>query len=116
MQFRALESARRLAASCAGEFMAERERWPLWLPVLIGAGIGIYFSLPREPPLWLGAALVAAACVGLVLGWRYAATLGAALLALAIGFAAAQFETWSVAAPVLQERLGPVVIEGRLVA
>ena len=32
----------------------ERGRWVLWLPVLFGIGIGFYFSLPVEPPLWLG--------------------------------------------------------------
>jgi len=24
-------------------------RWFLWLPVLLGVGIGVYFSLPEEP-------------------------------------------------------------------
>ncbi len=42
-------------------FLAERQRWPLWLPVLMGAGIGVYFSLETEPPEWLGAVLVALA-------------------------------------------------------
>jgi hypothetical protein len=28
---------------------AEQERWFLWVPVLLGSGIGIYFALPSEP-------------------------------------------------------------------
>src|SRR5690242_18640674 len=38
----------------AANFIAERERWALWLPVFVGAGVGIYFWLTVEPPLWLG--------------------------------------------------------------
>jgi hypothetical protein len=34
--------------------MAERERWSLWLPVGIGAGVAAYFALDTEPPYWLG--------------------------------------------------------------
>jgi competence protein ComEC len=38
-----------------------------------------------------------------------------ALAAIAVGFAAAEIETWAVAAPVLQQATGPVVVEGRVV-
>ena len=34
-------------------FLAERERWVIWLSVLFGAGIGLYFGLKREPSPWL---------------------------------------------------------------
>ncbi len=34
-------------------FSAEQERLILWIPVLFGCGIGIYFLLPSEPNLWL---------------------------------------------------------------
>src|SRR5215468_5487752 len=36
----------------AANFIAERERWALWLPVFVGVGVGIYFWLTFEPPLW----------------------------------------------------------------
>src|SRR5258708_20231109 len=39
-----------------------------------------------------------------------------AAAAIALGFAAAQFQAWWVAAPILERRIGPVAIEGRLVA
>ena len=42
----------------AARLLEERERWLLWLPVGLGAGIGVYFALPSEPPLWLGPTLL----------------------------------------------------------
>ena len=95
---------------------AEHERWPLWLPVLLGAGIGLYFWLPAEPPAWLGAALLAFAALIAARAWRRESGLfaAAALLSLALGFAAAQLQANLVAAPVLKARLGPVTLEGRL--
>ncbi len=38
----------------------ERSRWFPWIPVLFGMGIVIYFALPFEPSLWLGAGLIEA--------------------------------------------------------
>ncbi|MDR1477092.1 MAG: ComEC/Rec2 family competence protein, partial [Rickettsiales bacterium] len=38
----------------------DAENVPLLVPILMGAGIGAYFSLPREPSMYLAAALVAA--------------------------------------------------------
>jgi competence protein ComEC len=29
---------------------SERDRWILWAPVALAVGIGVYFSLPAEPP------------------------------------------------------------------
>ena len=40
---------------------SEADRWPLWLPVLLGVGAALYFGLPAEPAAIFGwAALVAA--------------------------------------------------------
>ena len=44
----------RLFRAAGKAYAAEGERRLLWLPVLFGAGIGVYFSLDFEPPLWLG--------------------------------------------------------------
>jgi len=38
----------------ADTLSAERERWALWFPVAMGAGVALYFSLPAEPSLLLG--------------------------------------------------------------
>jgi len=96
---------------------AERDRWFLWLPLFFGLGIGIYYSLLVEPPLWLGLLIAGVALPAAVLAWVHgrfaAAAIGVA--AMGLGFAAAELETWSVAAPVLAARIGPIGVEGRVV-
>lgn len=96
---------------------AERERWILWLPVALGAGIGLYFELDREPPLWPAVALAAALAALAWLARRRdglcVVLVGAA--AVAAGFALAKSHTDRVAAPMLAEPIGPVWIEGRVV-
>ena len=32
---------------------ADGQRWPLWLPVALGCGMALYFSLPVEPSVAL---------------------------------------------------------------
>jgi competence protein ComEC len=92
--------------------LAERERWLLWLPVGLGAGIATYFALPLEPPLWLGATglLLASLLMGWM-WWRLPANafevwapglLGA--LVLVLGFTVATWRTHLVEAPVLDRR------------
>jgi len=96
----------------------ERERWALWIPVGLGLGIGLYFSLPVEPTGWIGAAAsIAALAVALAMRARLAPLLAAlAALTVALGFTAAQLRTASVAAPALHKRIGPAAVSGRIVA
>jgi competence protein ComEC len=96
----------------------ERERWPLWLPVGLGTGVGLYFALPVEPPLaW---ATIAAVLATLALfaaartrrtGWRIALS---AIAIVALGAALAKVRTATVAAPIVPRPLGPMAIEGRV--
>jgi competence protein ComEC len=101
-----------------GEALAEdRERWALWIPVGLGAGVGLYFALPAEPPGWIGAG---AALVSLAAAVSFRARLIPLLVALAalavtIGFTAAQLRTALVAAPALEKRIGPTELRGRVV-
>lgn len=95
----------------------ERERWVLWVPVAFGAGIGVYFGLPWEPPPAAGPFTFALA---LGLAWRFRARLIPALVLLglalgAAGFGAAQLRTYLVAAPVLDKPYGPAGVIGRVV-
>lgn len=100
-------------------FLAERDRWPLWAPVLLGLGVGWYFALDAEP--WGGAGLVATlvlAGAAVVVrrrrdgrGEMAALALVAAAL-VAAGLALAQGRTWWVAAPVLERPSGRVDLVG----
>jgi competence protein ComEC len=95
---------------------AERESWVLWLPVFIGVGVGGYFGLNREPLIWFAGIGVVGAAAGIFVFNKnfkfFVCFIG--LLAIAIGFAAAQHRTLSVAHTVLQKRIGPTTITGRV--
>ena len=56
----------RLFRAVADCFAAEGDRRLLWLPVIFGTGIALYFAVTFEPPLWPA---VAAATAGL--GWHF---------------------------------------------
>ncbi|MDX2028662.1 MAG: ComEC/Rec2 family competence protein [Alphaproteobacteria bacterium] len=99
----------------AQPFAQEHERWLLWVPAGLGAGIVIYFNLPFEPPLW---ALAATPLLALA-AWLGRAHIGllmplTAALTLALGFNAAQIETLYSAAPMMDRQIGPVPVTGRL--
>ena len=105
-----------LLPAIADQLAGERDRWAPWLPAGLGAGIGLYFALPFEPPPWLGPAAVAA-----VSGFGYLSRKRPALLMLSLGLgliftglSVAQWRTISVAAPMLTERLGPTGVSGRV--
>ena len=108
----------RLTAGLAARLEAERDRWALWIPAGFAAGVGCYFGLDREPAAWLGAAVLGLAVAAGVLGRRRPGLLLAclALAVISAGFTAAQFRTASVAAPILEKRIGPVAVSGRIVA
>lgn len=101
-------------------FLAERDRWFLWLPVLLGAGIAGYFSLPVEPPLWPLRFIVSGLLLllfllalrpGRFVVWQYGLV---ALLAVSAGPWLAVERSAEVAAPVLQRPTGAIWIEGRI--
>jgi len=99
-------------------WLAQRGSLVLWVPVLLGLGMGLYFALRDEPEPWqLG--VVALAGLGLLgLSLRLGDLLaplafGAALVAGGLALAGARAH--QIAAPVLEFRYyGP--IQGRIVA
>jgi competence protein ComEC len=98
----------------ARQLDGEHGRWFLWLPVWFGAGIGVYFALPFEPPLIMAlAALVFAAAVRVFIRASLAAfIIGSILLCMACGFAAIKLRCEWVAAPVLDRTVKVKILEG----
>lgn len=81
----------------------------------MACGIGAYFSLDFEPSLlWLWLAPTLSCFVFFARGHIALRPLGAACLALALGFNAAQLESHMVAAPMLTQKMEPTSITGRL--
>lgn len=96
-------------------FLDQRDRWFLWLPVFAIGGIALYFALPFEPSR-IFLALTPFLLYGLFLLRRrfFLAPCLAAFLTLAAGFNAAQIETASRAAPMLDEKIPRASISGML--
>ena len=87
-----------------------------WIAVLIGCGIGVWFSVAREPGPGSYSLAGLALAAGLGLAWRsdLARPLGLAVAALAAGWIAAGVRAHALDAPMLGFRYyGPV--EGRIV-
>jgi competence protein ComEC len=97
---------------------AERVRWPLWLPVALGTGVGLYFSLSFEPGWGVALATGGSALVAATLASRSKRAapriVFALIAAAALGFSIAKVREEYVAAPVLHERVGPVSLTGRV--
>jgi competence protein ComEC len=98
-------------------FAAEGDRRILWLPVFFGTGIALYFALTIEPPLWIGGALtIAAVLIAVALRrWPALRNLAIALAFAAAGFAVMQEASLERGTPMLERRLGPAAITGRVV-
>ncbi|MBV8119882.1 MAG: ComEC/Rec2 family competence protein [Alphaproteobacteria bacterium] len=107
----------RLLKTFGAYYAAEGERRLLWLPVFFGAGIAVYFALTFEPPLWLGfCATCVAGGAAFALHKRPLLCEGAlAVTMFCAGFALIAETTWQRQTPMLQRRLGPVTITGRVV-
>lgn len=95
-------------------FARQKDQLFLWLPVFMGVGIGLYFSLHAEPAPWAGPAALAV-CVG---GGIAARRSSGALITLgligfmALGFSLAQLRTHIVYTPMLAKETGPRTVEG----
>ncbi|MCR0982231.1 ComEC/Rec2 family competence protein [Roseomonas populi] len=100
-----------------GWVAAEWDRWPLWLPVVMGIGVLAYFALLAEPnPFW---AVLPLPLLGAALLLRGRRPLAAAALALigaaALGFAVALLHArWAPPMPDLPRNAA--IITGRVVS
>lgn len=96
---------------------AQRRNLPLWIPVLLGVGIGGYFGLPLEPLPWMLVALTIIVAICLLSLFRLGplGRIGILVLMLPlVGYALAAVRSHLVAAPVLPYPIS-VNIEGRIV-
>ena len=106
-----------LAERAMGWVAAEWDRWPLWLPVAMGAGVLAYFGLHAEPaPAWMALPWPFLA-LGLLLRRRnpLAGASLALLGAAALGFAAALFHA-RTASPVPELPRTATVVSGVVTA
>ena len=112
-QRRVFAIPRALAARVAAIGEAEQGRKVLWLPVLMAAGVLVYFTLRFEPAEWAGVALAGpgALAAWLARGWARAPLLP--LVALAAGFASAQLAT-SRALPIEALPWHAVIVTGQV--
>lgn len=110
------ESARsclcRMRECLSDEYEFQIQQGFLYLPIILAAGIALYFALPSEPPLVVGAfALVATFMARQVFVPRYSALLNV-LFIITLGFAAGQVRTTLVYTAVVQKEIGPAVVMG----
>jgi len=107
----------RLFTALTDRLAAEGERRLLWLPVCFGAGIGVYFALKVEPPLWPAVVLAVAGAVVAVALRRHTVLREAALTlaVFAAGFALIRETAREREAPMLQRHLGSIVVTGRVI-
>ena len=103
--------------SLAAAARADNQRWPLWLPVMLGTGMALYFCAATEPSILLAASAGIVALAAGVAAFRNNALKPVLALAaaLALGFAAAKARELRVAAPVL-ERIIIAHLSGRVEA
>jgi competence protein ComEC len=94
---------------------AEEQRWFLWLPVMFGIGIALYFAAATEPQLVL--LLAAVMCAGVLYGLihrPHLALAAAAAFAIAAGGLVAKLRTELVRAPALVQSTNTVLLTGWL--
>jgi competence protein ComEC len=95
---------------------AEGDRRLLWLPVIFGAGIALYFAPTFEPLLWpqLAAAIAGLGLVFLLRRHPVWCEAALAFTALAAGLALMRESALEHQAPMLQRHLASVAITGRV--
>jgi len=119
-----------LLAAIWSHILDEKDRWPLFVPVAVGIGIGCYFALPFEPGWVLMMAGFAVPLLGLAIlngpfrrriapdsALRYATIVIFIFVGMiAVGFAAAKIRTLVVDAPILSDLKAPVELTGDIVS
>lgn len=104
LKARADTSVHRLLCTAEKWLESERGQLPLWLPVMLGTGVALWFVLPLQS-MWiaviLGGAAMASAGLSIGLRWRMAWVLIGAGSTLAMGCALVWARSELVASPVV---------------
>ncbi len=106
----------KILAPIIKQLSAERARFPLWIPVWLGTGMGIYFALFEEPPL---VALFAPCIIAIaaVIALRHHFLLRSFAMVLLLIFAGALIagiRTQMVSTPIIYGELFFRNVEGRI--
>lgn len=109
-----MEQLKSFLSQTAELFLEQRDRFILWVPVFIGIGVGLYFSLPHEPALWVSGTGVIVLLVSMSMLRRFPLPFYAVfcLLLPVLGFTSAKFHTDRITAPMLEKRIGPTEVSG----
>jgi competence protein ComEC len=95
---------------------AERARWFVWVPVIFGSGISLYFHLRSEPSLAFALALpvLALALMVFVRGSFWLSALTSLLIVASLGFAAAKVRTEWVRSSILPTKMRAADVRGQV--
>lgn len=97
-------------------FYKEFHRWPLWVPILFGCGISIYYSLHREPSLiWAYIGIFFFGLSVFIMVIRKKALLILAIGIVAFGFSIGSYRTKHLNTEMLQYPLAPMDIKGTVI-
>jgi competence protein ComEC len=94
----------------------QRDRLPLWVPVLLGIGIGSYFTLAEEPSGWLIWLGLAVATIGVVVAQGVVRYVMISVCVVLLGLAVAQLRTTIVATPLIHTGTRVLALAGTVVA
>lgn len=94
----------------------EKQRIYLWLPVLFGIGIGIYFLLPEESTKWLTLGVLEALIVIGLISRHYSQILKFILIAMmmVLGFAWMQMRATYVAKQIYPIPQAKTYLQGKI--
>lgn len=94
------------------KFLDEADQWFNWIPVLIGTGMGIYYTLPVEPSIFF---ILPCLILGGLLAWFPKTRILSWLVAgIAFGIFMAQIRTIQKSHIILSHEYGPAMIEGTI--
>ncbi len=95
----------------------EKDHFFLWIPVLLGLGIAVYFGMTTELPVWTGlTCLVISGVTTYYYRNYYIVFLSTLSLTIVfVGFSSAQLRTYYLDTNILPKSFGPAGIQGRIV-